>query len=308
MKEMPKALMDEALCWCTCVLGPVEAMSDHSKAHGGHESSTRRLHASTGFCYVKVHQSRSHWNNEVHAYERWTWSFGDYAPKLLAVHDEEPLALIISELPGRIVENAPLSPSQELVVWRAAGEALVALHRSETGECFGPCLRDGTCSEERTLSARAYVSKRFKSQTERAIEGGYISNDELATIHAAYNLIPAFEGEYPVPCHRDYCTANWLISEKETWAGVIDFEFAHWDVRVADFSRDPSWSWIRRPDLVNAFFEGYGRSLTATEEHQLLVAHAEYALGAILWGHDHAFYGFEQEGRDSLVHLASLLR
>jgi hypothetical protein len=98
------------------------------------------------------------------------------------------------------------------------------------------------------------------------------------------------------------------VSKEGTWAGVIDFEFAYWDVRVADFSRDPDWSWIRRPDLVEAFFEGYGRLLTPTEEQQLLVAHAEYALGAILWGHDHAFYGFEQEGRESLAHLASLLK
>ena len=132
--------------------------------------------------------------------------------------------------------------------------------------------------------------------------------DERATIQAAYDLIPAFEGERPLPCHRDYCAANWLVGKEGTWAGVIDFEFAHWDVRVADFSRDPNWSWIRRPDLVEAFQEGYGRTLTPTEQQQLLVAHAEYALGAILWGHEHAFYGFEREGRESLAHLASCLR
>jgi aminoglycoside phosphotransferase len=308
MKKVPKTEMDEALEWCTSVLGPVEVMSDHSKAHGGHDSSTCRLHAPIGFCYLKVHQTQSHWNNEVHAYERWACSFGDFAPRLLAVRDEEPLALIIGELPGQIVENAQLSPSKERAVWRAAGAALGSLHKLGTGEFFGPCLRDGTCAEEFAQNAREYVSKRFKSQIERAIRAGYINDDELATIHAAYDLIPAFEGERPIPCHRDYCAANWLISKEGTWAGVIDFEFAYWDVRVADFSRDPDWSWIRCPDLVDAFFEGYGRSLTPTEEQQLLVAHAEYALGAILWGHDHSFYGFEQEGRESLAHLAHLLK
>jgi aminoglycoside phosphotransferase len=259
-----------------------------------------------GFCYLKVHHSRSHWHNEVHAYERWAGSFGDLAPRLLAVRDKSPLALVVSELPGQIVEQAQLSPSQERAVWRAAGAALVALHDLGPGECFGPCLRDGTCVEGVTQNAREYVSKRFKSQIERAIHGGYITEDERTTLHAAYGLIPAFEGERPIPCHRDYCAANWLVSKEGTWAGIIDFEFACWDVRVADFSRDPDWSWIRRPDLVDAFFEGYGRALTPTEEQQLLVAHAEYALGAILWGHDHAFYGFEREGRESLAHLASL--
>ena len=308
MNIVPSPKMGKALEWCTFILGPVEVMSDHSKAHGGHESSTCRLHAPIGFCYLKVHQSRSHWNNEVHAYERWSHSFGDFAPKLLAVRDEQPLALIVSELPGQIVEKAKLSPSQEQTVWRAAGAALTALHDLGTGNCFGPCLRDGTCAEELTQNGKKYVSRRFESQIERAIHNGTINDDELAVVRAACNLIPAFEGERPHPCHRDYCAANWLLSKEGTWAGVIDFEFAYWDVRVADFSRDPDWSWIRRPDLVEAFFEGYGRSLTPTEEEQLLVAHAEYALSAILWGHDHSFYGFEQEGRESLAHLASLLK
>ncbi len=308
MKKVPQTEMDKALDWCISVLGPVEMMSDHSKAHGGHESSTCRLHAPIGFCYLKVHQSRSHWHNEVHAYERWAGAFGDFAPRLLAVHDEAPLALIVSELPGQIVEHTPLSLSQERAVWQAAGAALVALHDLGPGECFGPCLRDGSCAEAFPQNAREYVSQRFKRQIDHAIRGGYISDDELATLHAAYDLAPTFEGERPIPCHRDYCAANWFVSEEGTWAGVIDFEFAYWDVRIADFSRDPDWSWISRPDLVTAFFKGYGRPLTPAEEQQILVAHAEYALSAILWGHDHAFYGFEKEGHESLAHLASLLK
>lgn len=307
MKKALKTSMKEALGWCTSVLGSVTVMSDHSKDHGGHESSTRRLHAPVGYCYLKVHQSRSHWNNEVHAYERWAGAFGDCAPKLLAVRDEEPLALIVSELPGRIVENAQLSRSQERAVWRAAGAALVALHDLGAGERFGPCLRDGAYGAGASENAREYVSRRFNGQIERAIHGQYINDDELAIIHTAFDLIPAFEGERPVPCHRDYCTANWLVSNQGDWTGVIDFEFAHWDVRVADFSRYPDWSWIERPDLSDAFFDGYGRSLAHAEEQQLLVAHAEYALSAIIWGRDNSFYGFEKEGRESLAHLASLL-
>lgn len=300
--------MDKALAWCASVLGPVEVMMDHSKAHGGHESSTYRLHTPMGFCYLKVHRSRSHWDNEVHAYERWACAFGDLAPRLLAVRDEEPLALVVSELPGQIVEHAQLSPSQERTVWHAAGAALVALHGLGTGESFGPCLRDGTPAQRCAQDASECVSRQLKSQTDRAVRGGYVDDDELATLHAACERIPAFEGERPIPCHRDYCAANWLVSEEGTWAGVIDFEFAHWDVRIADFSRDPDWCWVLRPDLVDAFFEGYGRALTPTEKQQLLVARADYALGAILWGRDHAFYGFEREGRAALAHLAPLLK
>jgi len=308
MKIRNNASMDKALAWANSVLGPVEVMSDQSKEHGGHESFTCRIRTRLGFCYLKVHHTPSHWNNEVYAYERWAPAFGDFAPKLIAVRDEEPLALIINELPGQIVEDMQLPISREHSVWRAAGAALVALHNLGTGDSFGACLRDGTYIGETTRDAGDYVSKRFKAQIEQAIREGYINDMELATVQAAYEMVPAFEGEPPIPCHRDYCVANWLVGEDGNWAGVIDFEFAHWDVRAADFSRDPQWSWYRRPDLLEAFFEGYGRTLTPVEAQQLLVAHAEYALSAILWGRDNAFYGFEREGREALVHLAPLLK
>jgi aminoglycoside phosphotransferase len=307
MNKSPNTLMDEALVWCETVLGPVAVVSDHSKEHGGHESATCRLWTKTGTCYLKVHHTARHWHNEVHAYERWAPAFGGSAPKLLAVHPVEPLALVVGELPGRVVEGAGLAASQERSIWRDAGGALAVLHEWETGECFGPCYRDGTCVEQNPQDARAYVSHKFRKAIEQAVNAGLVGDGELTILEAAYDLVPAFEGEGPVPCHRDYCAPNWLVGEDGRWSGVIDFEFAYWDVRVADFSRDPNWSWIHRPDLVAAFFEGYGRALTSNEEQQLLVAHAEYALGAILWGHEHAFYGFEREGRESLAHLSRIL-
>jgi Ser/Thr protein kinase RdoA (MazF antagonist) len=217
------------------------------------------------------------------------------------------MAFVVSELPGHIVERTPMPPAQGRDVWRAAGAALAPLHDLGPGEFFGPCLRDGTPAEDHPHDAREHVAERFSSQIESAVRGEYVNERELATIRAACALVQAFEGERPIPCHRDYCAANWLVGDEGTWAGVIDFEFAHWDVRVADLTRDPDWAWVYRPDLCEAFLEGYGRSFTPAEEQQLLVAHAEYALSAILWGRDNAFYGFEREGRDALARLATLL-
>ena len=308
MKSPASNVLEHTLAWCASVLGPVEVASDSSKIHGDHESTTCRLHTPLGFCYLKIHQDLSHWHQEVHAYKHWVGAFGDFAPTLLAVHDEAPLALIVSELPGQIMEKTQWLPVQERAIWRSAGAALSAFHACESNGCFGPCLRDGTCTDAFPPNARDYVSMRFRRQIERAISAGYLIQDESATLQAAYELIPAFEGERPFPCHRDYCPANWLVSKEGTWAGVIDFEFSYGDVRVSDFSRDPNWSWIHRPDLYEAFFDGYARSMTPVEERQLLVAHAEYALSAIVWGHDHAFYGFEQEGHESLAHLTARLK
>jgi Ser/Thr protein kinase RdoA (MazF antagonist) len=151
------------------------------------------------------------------------------------------------------------------------------------------------------------VAERFLGQLERALAGTYIDAEEAAILTSIVEAIPAFEGESFVPCHRDYCAANWLVDGRGTLTGIIDFEFSQWDIRMADFSRDPDWNWIRRPDLSEAFLEGYGRPLSPQEQEQLLVARAEYALGAILWGRDVGYHGFEREGRDALRHLASSL-
>ncbi|MCP5097090.1 MAG: aminoglycoside phosphotransferase family protein [Chloroflexi bacterium] len=297
----------ELVDWCTSQLGSVELMADHSKVHGDHESNTIRLRTPMGFCYLKIHHTRAHWQNEVHAYENWAVAFGDFSPRLIAVHDDMPLALIMTEIPGQIVENRTLNAEQETAVWQAAGAALAPLHQLKSGDRFGLCSRDGSYIETHPRDAREHVSQRFQQQIDEAVSEQLINADELATLNAAFTLIPAFTGERPTPCHRDYCTANWLVNSEGIWTGVIDFEFAYWDVRVADFSRDPHWNWIHRPDLIAAFWEGYGRFPTTNETQQLIIAHAEYALGAILWGHKHAFYGFEEEGRAALVHLQTLL-
>jgi len=291
------------LPWCAAAIGAVTVLSVQSKQHGGHESSTYRLQSATGFCYLKVHRSRTHWHNEVHAYTHWARAFGNQAPRLLAVHDTEPLALVISEVTGQIVETAQLSLTQARSVWRDAGAALVALHDLEIGPGFGPCFRGDPCADGG--AAAEYIEAKLKQQIERAVAGSYLHAGELPLLEAALAHVSVFAGEHPVPCHRDYCTANWLVNPDGRWCGVIDFEFAYWDVRVADFCRDPEWTWMRRPDLVDAYFDGYGRPSTPHKAQQLFVARAEYALGAILWGCDHAFFGFAREGHTALAFLAS---
>src|SRR5262245_52914196 len=116
---MPTALMTskddntvaEVLEWCASAVGAFEVVSEHSRAHAGHRATVCRLRTPSGYCYVKTYRDRSHWNNEVHAYEQWAPIFGEGAPKVLAVRDEEPLALIVSELAGKILEEVPLSAS-----------------------------------------------------------------------------------------------------------------------------------------------------------------------------------------------------
>jgi aminoglycoside phosphotransferase len=290
------------MAWCTSIVGPCEVMAGDDRFHG--RTSVTQLRSPSGLSYLKVYGERAFWEREVHAYEQWAAVFGEHAPRLLGIREtQEPLALLTGELPGTLMDDVTLPPDQERQVWRAAGRGLAGLHGLAVGDCFGPCHRDGTCLGPIVDEAVAYVGDELERQSEAGRRAGYLDDADLRVIRAAQELVPAFEGEPPVPCHRDYGPANWLVTEAGAWSGVIDFEFAYWDVRVADFTRYPNWEWIHRPDLIAAFFEGYGRPLTPREETQALVTHTRYALGAILWGYDHAYHGYVAEAREALDHL-----
>ena len=301
----PSSLHD-ILGWCASAVGECEVLTTDGSVHD--RTAVHRLRTPSAVCYyVKMHRRRSFWETEVHAYEQWAPAFGSLVPRLIAVREEEPLALLLSELPGRSMQTLPLDEHQERMVWRAAGRALTGLHQLALGKHFGPCQRDGAPIGTPISDASAYISAELERETLRGVRAGYLDDDELAVIHAARPLLAAFAGERPVPCHRDYGPVNWLVSDDRAWAGTMDFEFAHWDVRVADFSRYPDWEWMSRPELLDAFFDGYGRPLTVEEEKQCLVARVLYALGAITWGREHSNHGFESEGRQALRHLAESL-
>lgn len=286
--------------WCARVLGPVEVLSDQSREHPGDRTGAHRLCTDAGLCYLKTHNDPAHWHNEVHGYRAWASAFGPNAPRLLAVRDEEPLALVVTALPGKILDECRLPPAQERDIWQQAGAALAVLHGSATGPFFGPCLRDGTPAGTAIADAEAYIRAELDGWLGRGEAIDCLSPDEIAVVAAARGLSGAFAGERPVPCHRDYGPANWLVTPDGVWSGVIDFEFAHWDVRMTDFTRYPNWEWIDRPDLIDAFYTGYGRIFSAAEEAQRLVCHVLYSLAAVVWGQENAYYGFVAEGRRAL--------
>lgn len=205
------------------------------------------------------------------------------------------------------MDDALLSDDLEEAAWHAAGRALAGLYSLARGDCLGPCRRDGSCVGEPVGDATEYVSAELDRQADEGARAGYLSEDELAVVRAVQGLATAFAGEQLVPRHRDYGPANCLVISDGAWSGVIDFEFAYWDVRVAEFSRCPNWEWIDRPELLEAFFDGYGWSLTPKEEQQLLVARTQYSVGAISWGREHSYHGFEEEGRRALRFINDIL-
>lgn len=304
MRSFQDEFSESLFAWCTSVIGPFTWVADTTREHPGKRALVQRLQTSSGVAYLKIHQDPMHWSSEVHAYEQWTCAFGGFAPRLFAVHDLPPLALLISEIAGNPMQQAGLTNAQQRVVWRSAGEALCAFHHGAQGTYFGPCQRDGTPVDAPIADAQTYLVREMDDWIERGLRVGCLGDAELGMLRAAGGLLPAFVDERPVPCHRDYCPANWLVDVSGAWAGVIDFEFSYWDVRAADFARTPDWEWLHQPDLFEAFMEGYGRNFSAAERIQQDFARVMYALGAMVWGAENEYRGFAEEGRQALHHKA----
>ena len=238
--DLDQVQQERLMQWCVDVLGPCELLSEDKRIHG--RSGVHRIGAASGRYYLKIYREASPWELEVHCYEQWAQAFGNHAPRLIALHEEAPLAILVSELPGEILLKADLSPEQERRVWTAAGQALANLHNLTTGVHFGPCHRDGSVVGRKISDPVQYVSAEFARLIAAGSKGGYLTAEELAVIREVDAMLPAFVGERPVPCHRDYGPDNWSVTSEGAWSGVIDFEFAYWDLRVADFSRYPHWS------------------------------------------------------------------
>jgi len=297
------------LGWATAVLGPCHAEAGDGRIHG--RSWVVRLAAETGArAYLKRHSEHANWANEAYASEHWAPAFGGLAPRLLAAHAQEPLALLLSEVPGSTMRAVPLSPEQQRAAWHAAGQALVALHALPVAPQFGFCQRDGApapTSPARPAAASSEAVAFVRAELDEWTGSARLMRFDAAerrTLAAAHELAAAFAGEPPVACHRDYNPYNWQVAAGGAWSGVIDFEFARRDVRMAEFSRYPDWEWHRQPELPAALLEGYGLTLTARERTQLWVAQVQYAAAAVTWGAENAFDTYAGEGHASLALLA----
>ena len=253
------------------------------------ESNVWEVAANDTRYYLKQHKQPRKFRQEVYAYQHWT-PFLSNVPELIAFR-ERPNALLLSAVPGVLAQKVTLTPSREKEVYRRAGAFLRRLH-------------DVAFNDMDTLPLAEALLKRSESWLKRA--EGFI--DEQTTGWTRVQLEDAVSvieqrGWMRVPCHRDYTARNWLLDDEDFY--VIDFEHAKPDLFLTDFGKLSSLVWLQRPDLQNAFFGGYGRSLTHDETGVLerLVAHG--ALVMVVWACEHGDKAFEQQGRAVLKRLKS---
>ncbi len=130
-----------------------------------------------------------------------------------------------------------------------------------------------------------------------------LSATELAFARSQIRALSAITSAVKVPCHRDYTPRNWLVDDGTL--AVIDFEWACLDAAAGDLARLHLAIWRGRPDLREAFLDGYGRQLDETDHVILRGCAALTAIWLIIKAHETAQPSFEQAIKSALRYLMS---
>jgi hypothetical protein len=176
------------------------------------------------------------------------------------------MVMVTSVLPGQVHTN-----DLPALVHHQAGALLRSFHDAEPPRAL-PWFR-------------AWLHDRATHWRSRA--ASFLSADETAAI--SRHLAAMADTEIPPggPCHLDFQPRNWLVSVSGD-VSLIDFEHARIDLPARDFVRLRFRIWASRPHLRDAFFDGYGRSLTRTEHELICHLGAIDALTALARGHETA--------------------
>jgi aminoglycoside phosphotransferase (APT) family kinase protein len=230
---------------------------------------------------VKQHLNRTLHEREVHAYRHWTTALGPSAPVLIAV-DDAAMIMATSALPGASPNASDLTPD----VYRQAGVLLRRFHEAEP-----PTAMPGY---------RGWLRERAAHWASRAAP--LLTPDDRAIIQD--HLAAVGQPDIPSggPCHLDFQPRNWLIGSPGD-VSVIDFEHARIDLPARDLVRLRFRTWPGRPDLRDAFLDGYGRPPSPAEDRLTWHLGALDALTALARGHENADPELVAVGRDTLRQL-----
>ncbi|MEU6379553.1 phosphotransferase [Streptomyces sp. NPDC046909] len=229
----------------------------------------RATGARGGAWYVKRHQNDRFHAREVKALRHWVPALGTRAPRLVAT-DGPGRLVVLTEVAGRPLHGQALPAALEQEVHRQVGELTARYHHAAPANVAPP---PGPGKLHRHLdSARPLLAA---------------GDEDLALALAARRdtLPPAPH----VPTHGDLQPRNILletVGDGNLRAGLIDFERSELGPAVRDFVR-LSDTWLGRPDLMEAFFTGYGRHLTTEELERLRCEAALDAVSGIAYGRTH---------------------
>ncbi|MFE7624156.1 aminoglycoside phosphotransferase family protein [Streptomyces sp. NPDC057509] len=195
------------------------------------------------------------------------------APRLLAA-DPGLQAIMTSLQPGSVVRGLPLGRKEELRVHERAGNLLRRWHNASA-----PASKQDRDTIRETMAGQASEAAACLETT-----AGHLDDRQHALVQCVAHELPQLAAKLPVVYrHGDYATRNWLWDPHHGY-GVIDFEMSAHGVAVEEFVWLCGAVWAPRPDLKAAYFTGYGRTLSDSEERALLLLTARLGVSYLATG------------------------
>ena len=228
----------------------------------------------------RLHVPRQ-WEGETSAY-RWWGGLEDRVPRVVDQH-QELRALVTARLPGQ-----PADPGDP-AAFRRAGALLSRMH------AVTPARDDGG-----EWLRSTWAAARFETARCRRLE---VPVDERL-VYACLDRLTELPALPVALCHGDFMPHNWLVDDAGE-VRTMDFAEAGWRPVAYDFARlrfGPCWD---RPELYDAFVEGYGRELTDDEEAFVALHLAVNATTAVGWGTEQDRPLVRDRGMEVLGRLAA---
>lgn len=248
-----------------------------------------------GVAWLKHHEHPRLYQRELLGLEQFVPALGEQhwwsAPALIA-KDDAIEAILMSDVNGQILEGASASPAELSEMFRLAGRFSALLHNLEVNAPDG-------------LSTKEYLSDRlsyYLNEGKDAVASSIVETAEAMIAEACSHV-----DSRRVACHMDYSPRNWLLqrSAQGIRLGVIDWERARYDSWLQDIQR-MAYDWFHRePHLGDAFYQGYGRDLTARETIQLDAICLVTAIASIPWAVSHNDRQFESLSRHQIQIICS---
>lgn len=288
-KPIPPAL----LRWAQNVVGPVHRVRDVS--HDRTNSCVWDLSCAAGRVFAKVAPSAASFARDTRALREVAPGMDPGTAPLLLAADPLQQALLLTPVPGRTAKVLSLTRAEQRALHRQAGRWLRRFH----GGTWELSAQDHADAAAEVARAAAGADNHLG----RA--GALIAPEGHRTVQWHATALGRL-GPLPVGfIHGDYQERNWLLDADALARGfgAVDLERARPHAAVADLVPLACGSWVGRPDLQEAFLDGYGRALTAEEQWALRCLCALDAASAISWGAPHGDLEIVARGRATLARL-----
>ncbi|MFD7919645.1 phosphotransferase [Streptomyces sp. NPDC059740] len=246
--------------------------------------------AGGGTWYVKAHQNDKFHGREVRALRTWAGSLGSAAPRLVAA-DAELRAVVVTALPGRPLHGRILAPAREREVFRRIGVLARRIHEASPPRPAPAGSGPAVDKADRHLeAARPHLAPGDEEFVRALVRQAEDRPLEWVETHGDFQLRNILHNDFDAP------------EDAEDSVAVIDLERSEPGPAVRDLVR-LSDAWASRPDLYEAFMDGYGRPLTAAEEARLVIDTTLDAVSGIQFGAAHGHPELVERGHRALARL-----